>query len=477
MDLSLIRRLIASPAIRIFKKDTSDFVLHFLYQSYKLENKYYIGYADLHTAFRIYLEEMEEDRAFELVRDPEVYLKDWVDNGFLQKKIRLVNEHEEIVLEVSPELAKVFVWMEDLSNLEKRIVVGTESKFFSVLHKLKQLAEETETDPKLKIAQLEMKKQELEEQIARIRETGEVESLPEDRIRSQILYAKKEAMELVADFKQVEANFAEIRSNIQKKYLATSRKGEILEYVLDEDLELMNSDQGRSFQTFWEFLRSERNQDEWNAILSKLYGMDVIRRVDDDGFFRKLRRILRDAGGQVNSIVSGMSEQLKRSLVERTLRDNRRSKELIHEMKSIFLQDRDLADWSDDGWVWEDWDPIYLVMERPLWKGDTQSEAISITAESVEEVQEWEDLLRAFRSLDTKHLEENIASLLRYKPEVSLAEVLQKFPHPANLEAMVAYLWIASHQEQHSIVESEMFRFSGEGFTYEIPQAIYRVGN
>lgn len=478
MDYFTFRRLIASPAVRVLRKDSAGFVLHFLYEIFRKEEKFFVSLDEMKIRLKNRMEDFQDEISDgdNLVRDPDFYINDWVSNRFLYKRIKVLEFREEIVLEPSPELSKVFFWMEDLSNLDKKEVVGTESRFFSILHKLNELVEESETDPETKILRLRAKKEEIEKQIEQIQSTGKVDTLSQERIRGQYLYAKKEALELISDFKQVEMNFSEIRNTIHKKYLATSLKGEILEYVLNEDVELMNTEQGRSFQTFWEFLRSDKNQEDWNSILEKLYALEEIRSADEDLFFRKLRRILRDAGSQVNSTVSGMSEQLKRSLVERTLRENRRSRELILEIKNLFAnQERTFLE--EEGWSWEDWEPISLPMERPLWKGDIERDSLVQSANTEPEDTDWSELMTVFRGMDTKELEENISSLLRYRPEVRLEEVLESFPEPSGLEALVAYLWIASQDEKHSLLEDESFRWEEPGKTYRfrIPQAVYRV--
>ncbi|MCC5814828.1 MAG: DUF3375 domain-containing protein [Leptospira sp.] len=482
MDYFTIRKLITSPAIRLLRKDSAGFVVHFLYCLFREEERFFISLDEMKIRLKNNLEEIQEEFANggnTLVRDSDFYINDWVSGGFLYKRIKILDNREEIVLEPSPELSKVFFWMEDLSNLDKKEVVGTESRFFSILHKLKELVEESETDPETKIQRLEAKKQEIEDQISRIRSTGEVDILSEERIRGQYLYAKKEALELISDFKQVEINFSEIRQNIHKKYLATSLKGEILEYVLNEDMELMNSEQGRSFQTFWDFLRSDKNQEEWNILLQKLYSLENILSTDEDMFFKKLRRILRDAGGLVNSTVSGLSEQLKRSLVERTLRENRRSKELITEIKNLVMNkgEEDFSFMNEEGWSMEEWDSVSLPMERPLWKGETSQDAFILEPDRQEEYSDWADLISVFQGLDMKQLEENILSLLRYKPEVNLQDILNHFPEPSNLESLVAYLWIASNDERHVLPEDSFFEWENpeKERRFRIPQAVYKV--
>jgi hypothetical protein len=482
MDFHATQHLLQSPAVRVLRKDTAAFVISFLYRCFKRDEKFVLPFEEMKARLRNELEESrgDEEGESEMRRTADFYLNDWVDDGLLSKRIRTQNDIQEIVLEPTKEMTRVFSWIEDLQNLESGEPVGTESRFFSILGKLKELVDESQEDPELKIAQLEAKKQEIESRIADIRETGHVKTLPEERIRGQYLYARKEAMELIADFKQVEGNFSEMTRAIHKKYLETSLKGDILQFVLDEDVELMNSEQGKSFHAFWEFLRSERNQDELNSIVARLYELDAVRSLDSDLFFRRLRRLLREAGSRVNTVVSEMSEQLKKSVIDTTLRENRRSREIITEIKNFALR-LDLDSQPDFHSLGEI-GGVQMVMERPLWKGDTNDNIRTPISEASEDAPDWSDLVQAFRGLDITLLEEKIESMLRYRPEVSLKEVLDRYPEDVRLESLVAYLWIASQETRHSVSETEIFgclasEDQGEKFSYTIPNTIYRVGN
>ena len=70
--------------------------------------------------------------------------------------------------------------------------------------------------------------------------------------------------------------------------------------MLDADAELRESDQGRSFYAFWEFLMSPSRQDALAEILDTIYRLptlDVL--VRDHPLLRQLTRALIDAGEKI----------------------------------------------------------------------------------------------------------------------------------------------------------------------------------
>ncbi|EPG74868.1 PF11855 family protein [Leptospira fainei serovar Hurstbridge str. BUT 6] len=482
MDYRILNRLFGSPAIRLLKKDNAPFILYFLEKYFRDSGRNFVPFEELKILLRHELENIREVHDLSLYREAEVYISEWVGENFLYRRIRSSEGNEEIILEPTSELEKVFSWIEDLRSLNEREAIGTESRFFSVLNKLKEIVEESVSDPKEKIKQLELKRDVLDEQIGKLKLGDEVSIFPSERIRSQYVYARKEALALLSDFRQVEGNFNEITKLIHKKYLDVAQKGEILQFALDGDQELLQSEQGRSFQAFWDFLRSEKSQEKFESILDSLYLLKDVIALDDRKFFRNFRRNLREAGSRVNGVVSRMSEQLKKSLVERTLRENRRSKELISEIKNIVIERR--FDYDNENFHSMEEIEIRLPMERPLWTGDPVDAFKSIQISNDEEESLSIDFLESIRGVDLEIYENRILSLLRSYPEITLEKVLDTFPDDIGFESLVAYVWIAARGENHFLDDVETFlcfpslKSSGDQklSAYRVPKGIYRVG-
>ncbi|WP_036078781.1 DUF3375 family protein [Leptospira noguchii] len=482
MDYNLLQRLFRSSSIRLLKKDNAPFIIYFLEKYFRGSARIFVPFEELKILLHHELENFRELEETFLSRTAEVYIGEWVSENFLSRRIRSLEGSEEIILEPSSELEKVFSWMDDLRSLENKESIGTETRFFSVLNKLKEIVEESVSDPKEKIRQLESKRDELDDQIKKLTEGKEIITFASERIRGQYLYARKEAIGLLSDFRQVEGNFTEITKFIHKKYLEVVQKGEILQFALDGDEELLQSEQGKSFQAFWDFLRSEQSQENFESILDSLYSLKDILVLDDRKFFRNFKRNLREAGSRINTVVSRMSEQLKKSLVERTLRDNRRSKAIISEIKHLVLERK--FDLSEENFYSMEEIFVHLPMDRPLWKGDSADTPRSIQISGPDDEMISLDFLDSIRGINFEIYEQRIQTLLRSFPEVSLEKVLEEFPENNGFESIVAYVFIASKGEYHSLDDSESFLFyPAFNFTqketqsvYRVPKATYRVG-
>ena len=115
-------------------------------------------------------------------------------------------------------------------------------------------------------------------------------------------------------------------------------KGAVLGYVLNADEELMNSEQGKSFKAFWQFLLSPAKQDEFERIVDTLYKREDIRSIDEGQFLKKLKKLLLDSGRKVNRATDKMADQIRKALSDKSLQENKRIKDIISEIKSLFLK-------------------------------------------------------------------------------------------------------------------------------------------
>ncbi len=71
------------------------------------------------------------------------------------------------------------------------------------------------------------------------------------------------ARELLTDFREVEYNFRQLDRRVRERIaLWEGSKGALLEEIMGERDLIADSDQGRSFRAFWDFLLSSRRQEE-----------------------------------------------------------------------------------------------------------------------------------------------------------------------------------------------------------------------
>ena len=83
----------------------------------------------------------------------------------------------------------------------------TESRFNRIMSEMQNLTQGVNADPESRIRELESKRQEIDEQIRRIQETGEAPIFGEDVIRDQVYDLSDLVEHFLSDFRAIEEFF------------------------------------------------------------------------------------------------------------------------------------------------------------------------------------------------------------------------------------------------------------------------------
>ena len=472
-----------SAAFKLFRKEYAPFIISFLYTEFKSKELLTVIAEDLTRSLSHTIEDYKSESILEneLLLSPDHYINEWINDGCLRKFYE--DAKDDFYIELTPEMESVFKWIHEIQKLESGEVVGTKSRFLNIFNLLKELVDETVSTPEEKINQLELQKRKLEEEIERIKSGGTIKKLDQRDFIEQFQFAIHEANELVSDFRQVERNFSEITKQAQATYMnQISTKGAVLGFVLDADEELMNSDQGKSFKAFWQFLLSPTKQDEFEKIISTLYEREDVRSIDTIQFFRKFKKYLLDSGKKVNRATDKMADQIRKALSDKSLQENKRVKDIISEIKSLALANQSALGSKEEFFHVSSFPEIYLPLERPLWeKRDKSLQIDSDLQNANDEISpEIMDLLLRQNSINLDELLANIDSLLKYKPSVELKEVIESYPLKKGLEELVTYIWLASNREKHTInrelIEQLEIDLNSEEFlSVKFPQVVYNI--
>ena len=88
------------------------------------------------------------------------------------------------------------------------------------------------------------------------------------RLRERFLQAIDTARALLADFRQVEQNFRDLDRRVRERVAGwEGSRADVLEEVFGQRDSIAESDQGRSFRAFWDFLMSPAHQGELSELL------------------------------------------------------------------------------------------------------------------------------------------------------------------------------------------------------------------
>ncbi len=404
---------------------------------------------------------------------------EWADDE--HRFLRIVN-NEEPVVELTADTERAIGWVEELHT---QPFVGTESRFLSIVQMLRDMVSRSTEDPELRLQQLEQQRDELERQIAMIYQTGEVDDrYTPTQIKERFFEICFQARQLLRDFRLIEEKFRAVARSIREAQLTPdAQKGSLIEYVLDTDHQLKESDQGRSFYAFWEFLIAPSRREELSTLLKSVphlvEGQSVL---SEEKFLQRLPTYLVDAAGQVVRSNSLLAEQLRRILDEKQRAEHRRIHDLIWQIKQHTLQTLERDEDERDFCELEGSPLVQMPLERPFWEP-----GLTATFQHLPEQTPASDLfdidlspLHTHFYVDERELRHRIEELLTQHEQIELSDVLTLYPLKKGLTELLAYYTIAAGDPRHCIDSTQqrtIMLTTVEGRSEKrltIPRVLYR---
>lgn len=440
------------PAWRLLRADSSPLVASFLHRVFITPNVREIAQVNLQEALEDELFALRERLGEESYpRSAAEYLNDWADNtqGWLRKFYP--QNSDEPHYDLTPATEKGIRW---LAGLTERSFIGTESRLLTLFDLLRQIAEGSETDPKLRIAELRKKRREIDAEIKQI-QGGDIPLLDETAIKDRFQQFVMMAGELLSDFREVEQNFRMLDRRVRERIaLWEGGKGELLEDILHECDDITDSDQGKSFRAFWDFLMSSSRQEELTHLLDKVMALAPVSESRPDARLRRVHYDWLEAGEHTQRTVAQLSSQLRRFLDDKAWLENKRIMEILSQIKSNAS-----ATIKAPPQTW----PMYmndmkldfvLPMERPLYQPPLQSVIEAVQLEMGEEDVNAEALFSQV-VVDKGRLKQALAQALQEQSQISLAELLHIHPLQHGLAELVVWLQLASEQSRCVIDEDK----------------------
>ncbi len=326
-----------------------------------------------------------------------------------------------------------------MASQRDRDFVGTESRLNTIFDLLRQIVFGTEVDPAAKIEELRRQQRLLEEEIARI-ELGEMIMLDQSGVRDRYQQFAVMARDLLADFRQVEENFRTLDRRLREKVAGwQGSKGDLLDDVLGSRESITGSDQGRSFQAFYDFLLSSARQQELSELLDRVH--ELTGNAESDPRLRRVHHDWLQAAGTAQATVRQLSEQLRRFLDDQVWFENRRVIDLLRdiEARALALRDERAADLVVE--LDASSPELRLPMERPLYTPVRKARIDSSPVRPAGSDDET-DPSALFEQIyvDPDLLRGNVRAALRRHPRVGLAELITAEPLAHGLAELVTYL-------------------------------------
>jgi hypothetical protein len=437
------------PAWRLLRADNAPLVLSFLGRWFVDENNGSTSASILTDAldddlYTLNAADRESRRFPRAARD---YLDDWAhtDSGWLRRFYPPGSD--EVHYDATPAFEKAYAWA---GGLGVRPFVGTESRLHTVVELLRQIVHGAQTDPDVRLAELRRRRDALDREIVEA-EAGKVDVLGPTALRDRYQQFSATARELLSDFREVEDNFRNLDRAARERIAAwAGSKGDLLAELVGSRADITGSDQGRSFQAFYDFLLSETRQDELSDLLTGVQGLGQI---EADPRLRTVHHDWADAAERTQHTVRQISEQLRRFLDDQVWLENRRVLDLVRAVEAAALACR-----ADPPSIGLELDvpgvDISLPFERPLYDSRPSARVDSLLDPDAEDDVD-DSALFGQTFVDQARLADNVRSAVPRGSSALLSDIVAAYPVEQGAAEIVGYLALSDEDLEVTVDEQE----------------------
>lgn len=438
------------PAWRLLAAAHAPLVIGFLHRTFVRPNVRTLSQQELASRLEDYLYHLRRELGEDTFPKPaSEYLADWAadERGWLRKYYPV--DSDEPHYDITPATEKAIEW---LAALEQRQFIGAESRLLTIFELLKQMVHGSETDPAARIAELEQRRAAIDAESARVR-AGELELMDPTQIKERFFQVEQTARALLSDFRQVEQNFRNLDRAVRERITTWERgKGELLAEVFGARDAITDTDQGKSFHAFWDFLMSPRRQETLSELLERVLALVPVAELEPD---RRLLRIHYDwleAGETAQRTVARLSEQLRKYLDDQAWLENRRIMGIIRDIEQHALALRNEPPGEGFATLDEAAPTFNLVMDRPLFSPPLKPR---ITQQTLETGDQDVDASALFDQVyvDKTRLAARVRQAQQTRDQVALIALLEEYPLEQGLAELVAYLSLAADDRKAVIDE------------------------
>ncbi len=454
---------------RLLTANNAPFVISFLYREFMEEYKREIPEDELISHLESYMESLEEFD--DTKKTPYDYITSWSSEeyGYIRRFRPVDKKDDTVYTDLTLKAQKA---IEYILGLKAETFIGTESKLMIVFNILEEIKRQSEADPDERLKDLLKRKADIENEINKVK-SGEISVWEDGKIKENFLQTLKIAGEISSDFRELEQNFRDMHRNFREKFATwQGGKGNLVENYFDSEKEVMETEQGRSFKGFLDLLTSYNSKTHLDELFNYAQNLTCIRKTGkrqnkDDILLNWLEGNIR-----VNRIIKIMAEDLSRYVD-----DNRKAEDtqINSAIKNIEKNVLSLQGDFPKGNFFEIDDTsldINLVFNRPLFKVPLKIDTSTPPQYDTREVDM--SVLYKYTAVDKNLLEKNIKYLLNAYEQITLGEVIKKYPLQYGLEELLTYFMLKIPQISSNSEETVMWkRDDGKYVSARIPKIIF----
>lgn len=376
------------------------------------------------------------------------YVDGWVREGYLTR--RDDPQRTETTFEPSPATIDAIQF---IASLEEHRPTTTESRLQLVIQQFDRLAQETETDRDVRLADLQRRRERIEQEIRELAE-GEL-MLPSaeasvDRLRDILQIAA----ELSGDFLQYREDLRAVDLHLREQILSPEgSRGEILEQLLAGDDLLGQSTVGRTFTAFFRMLNDPVQTRSTQELVDRLLERDFSRSLSRDERER-LANVFSDLyepAQEVLDVKTELYRSLARFVRSQDFRQHRVLLEALQEAQGLALAQKDEVPTRTPFPLELDLSRVQIGsvsqhrLKDPTDPGaPAEAEVHDATTLSVEVLQ---DLVRT-NDIDIVGLTSHVNDVRGTSGQASIGDVLRARPAEQGLASVIGLMFLATNHAQ-----------------------------
>jgi hypothetical protein len=404
-------------------------------------------------------------------------LAQWRRNNYIVRT--LVERDDEPYYELS---AGAFDAVSFIASQTQTRVAPTGSRLELLIHAIKKLTDDTDTDVQRRIERLQGERRIIDKKIAELK-AGNISMPSEIEVRSQIqdIVGMVEAMD--SDFLRVRDRFVELANNIHADILQSAEsRGAVLSRVFSGYDNIRESDEGKTFDNFYQFLYEELTSRELDALIAVLEGRDFWTSLEP----RKRELIegvldhLGERTRETQLVMKRLAAGLRQFVQSREYLQNKALQKLLDQTRklSVELAEKQAVRLTDEVFnVRLTHISASTVAGAALFdpRNETGEETLEESRKAALDIGSLAARLAA-SEINYAWLKHTVELKLSENTSVSIGDILKTFPAQQGLATVVGYLHLALEKAQAVSGKTEEIEWKnrfGEAVRCEIPLLIF----
>jgi hypothetical protein len=376
----------------------------------------------------------------DLPQPAQAYVTDWLANGWLTRRFPVGAVEEEYELTTDTANAIRFI-----ATLVQPRPTATESRLATVMQQLTKLAEDTDTNPRTRLAALLAERERIDRDIQLMQRDG-VKALQDDRALERIREIIDLADELAGDFRRVRDEFDKLNRQLRESLMENEgSRGDVLDALFSGVDLIGESEAGKTFAAFWRLLTDPEQSAALEISLSDIISRPFARTLEgrERRFLLRLTRILLDEGTNVHDVLQNFARSLKTFVQSREYLEQRRLHALLKgaQRAALDTKERIRPNQNIEYFLTLTSSQIRSASQLILYDPSQRVTNVNMEESTISEIglDTISELVRQ-SEIDFRTLKQHIASLLANQTQASIRQLLERFPAEQGLGSVVGYI-------------------------------------